>query len=210
MWHAQTAPLRAKTFLEHPHIHTCFLSPAALAGTARCGGTGRQSSVSAFPIEENLSIGSHCSRWYVGVSPRLCFCYLPKGGGGEQVVFFSHYTLKGVVVEGGFPKQSLSSDIPETLHNNSVMLTMFWVACILTARLVTENVHVLTEITTSAPVMVSTDAPKMTVTVSVKNAEWITTITVPPIIAETGEINPATHNSDVSLLSWRWCRTETI
>lgn len=70
---------------------------------------------------------------------------------------------------------------------------MFRVTCIFTARLVTDNVDVLTEITTSVPVMVSTDAPKTTVTVSVKNAEWITTVTVPPIVADTGAINPTTH-----------------
>lgn len=70
---------------------------------------------------------------------------------------------------------------------------MLRVTCIFTARLVTDNVRVLTEITTSVPVMVSTDAPKTTVTVSVKNAEWITTVTVPPIVADTGKINPSTH-----------------
>ncbi|XP_065822660.1 cysteine-rich motor neuron 1 protein isoform X2 [Labrus bergylta] len=43
------------------------------------------------------------------------------------------------------------------------------------------------EITTTLPVMVSTNAPKTTVTVTAESAAWITTVTVPPIIAETDE-----------------------
>ncbi|KAM6968422.1 cysteine-rich motor neuron 1 protein isoform 2-T3 [Tautogolabrus adspersus] len=43
------------------------------------------------------------------------------------------------------------------------------------------------EITTTLPVMVSTNAPKTTVTVTVESTAWITTVTVPPIIAETDE-----------------------
>lgn len=34
--------------------------------------------------------------------------------------------------------------------------------------------------------MVSTNAPKTTASVTVESATWITTVTVPPIIAETG------------------------
>ncbi|XP_060919599.1 cysteine-rich motor neuron 1 protein isoform X3 [Labrus mixtus] len=43
------------------------------------------------------------------------------------------------------------------------------------------------EITTTLPVMVSTNAPKTTVTVTAESAAWLTTVTVPPIIAETDE-----------------------
>uniref|UniRef100_A0A3P8RM14 Cysteine rich transmembrane BMP regulator 1 (Chordin like) n=1 Tax=Amphiprion percula TaxID=161767 RepID=A0A3P8RM14_AMPPE len=43
------------------------------------------------------------------------------------------------------------------------------------------------DVTTSVPVMVSTNAPKTTVTTTVESALWITTVTVPPIIAETDE-----------------------
>ncbi|XP_035465623.1 cysteine-rich motor neuron 1 protein isoform X2 [Scophthalmus maximus] len=43
------------------------------------------------------------------------------------------------------------------------------------------------EITTSVPVMVSTSARKTTPTVTVESAVWITTVTVPPIIADTDE-----------------------
>uniref|UniRef100_A0A3Q3GV00 Cysteine rich transmembrane BMP regulator 1 n=1 Tax=Labrus bergylta TaxID=56723 RepID=A0A3Q3GV00_9LABR len=43
------------------------------------------------------------------------------------------------------------------------------------------------EITTTLPVMVSTNAPKTIVTVTAESAAWITTVTVPPIIAETDE-----------------------
>lgn len=40
--------------------------------------------------------------------------------------------------------------------------------------------------TTSVPVIVSTGDPKATVTVSVESAAWVTTVTVPPIVAITG------------------------
>ncbi|XP_078134428.1 cysteine-rich motor neuron 1 protein isoform X2 [Sander vitreus] len=43
------------------------------------------------------------------------------------------------------------------------------------------------EITTSVPVMVSTDASKTMVPITVESAVWMTTVTVPPIIAETDE-----------------------
>ncbi|XP_042244625.1 cysteine-rich motor neuron 1 protein isoform X2 [Thunnus maccoyii] len=43
------------------------------------------------------------------------------------------------------------------------------------------------EMTTSVPVMVSTNAPKTTVTTTVETAVWITTVTIPPIIADTDE-----------------------
>ncbi|XP_039993117.1 cysteine-rich motor neuron 1 protein isoform X3 [Xiphias gladius] len=43
------------------------------------------------------------------------------------------------------------------------------------------------EITTSVPVMVSTNAPKTTVTATVESAVWLTTVTIPPIIADTDE-----------------------
>ncbi|XP_054861851.1 cysteine-rich motor neuron 1 protein isoform X2 [Amphiprion ocellaris] len=43
------------------------------------------------------------------------------------------------------------------------------------------------DVTTSVPVMVSTNAPKTTVTTTVESALWITTVTVPSIIAETDE-----------------------
>ncbi|KAM7375695.1 hypothetical protein PAMP_005480 [Pampus punctatissimus] len=43
------------------------------------------------------------------------------------------------------------------------------------------------EMTTLVPVMVSTNAPKSTVTTTVESAAWITTVTVPPLIADTDE-----------------------
>ncbi|XP_074517766.1 cysteine-rich motor neuron 1 protein isoform X2 [Sebastes fasciatus] len=43
------------------------------------------------------------------------------------------------------------------------------------------------EITTSMPVIVATNAPKKTATVTVESALWITTVTVPPVIADTDE-----------------------
>lgn len=43
------------------------------------------------------------------------------------------------------------------------------------------------EMTTSVPVMVSTNAPKTTVTTTAETAVWITTVTIPPIIADTDE-----------------------
>lgn len=48
-----TRSTRSENIPEHPHIHTCFLSPVELAHS----GTEKQSSLSAFPIEENLSLG---------------------------------------------------------------------------------------------------------------------------------------------------------
>lgn len=52
--------------------------------------------------------------------------------------------------------------------------------------------------TTSVPVMVSTNAPKTTVTVTVGSAAWITTVTVPAIIADTGmrSLNPSKHSQE--------------
>ncbi|XP_047466539.1 cysteine-rich motor neuron 1 protein isoform X3 [Mugil cephalus] len=43
------------------------------------------------------------------------------------------------------------------------------------------------EVTTAVPVMVSTNASKATVTTTVESAAWITTVTVPPIVADTDE-----------------------
>uniref|UniRef100_A0A8C6PPA7 Cysteine rich transmembrane BMP regulator 1 (Chordin like) n=1 Tax=Nothobranchius furzeri TaxID=105023 RepID=A0A8C6PPA7_NOTFU len=66
--HCLGDPLRAQTFLEHPHIHTCFLLPAGLACSAfACSSTGRQSSLSAFPLEENPSKVLYCLFWHVAV-----------------------------------------------------------------------------------------------------------------------------------------------
>lgn len=40
--------------------------------------------------------------------------------------------------------------------------------------------------TTSVPVIVSTGGPKATVTISVESSAWVTTVTVPPIVPNTG------------------------
>lgn len=46
--------------------------------------------------------------------------------------------------------------------------------------------------------MVSTNAPKTTITVTVGSAAWITTATVPAIIADTGmrSLNPSKHSQE--------------
>ncbi|KAL7380595.1 hypothetical protein ABVT39_020420 [Epinephelus coioides] len=65
------------------------------------------------------------------------------------------------------------------------------------------------EITTSVPVMVSTNAPKTTATITVESAVWITTVTVPPIIADTdepglGEIYPSQTEMALIYQSAAW------
>lgn len=40
--------------------------------------------------------------------------------------------------------------------------------------------------TTSVPVIVSTGGPKATVAISVESSAWVTTVTVPPIVPNTG------------------------
>ncbi|KAI3367822.1 hypothetical protein L3Q82_026652 [Scortum barcoo] len=49
------------------------------------------------------------------------------------------------------------------------------------------------EVTTSVPVTVSTNAPKTAVTVTAESAAWLTTVTVPPIIADTDEPDLGDH-----------------
>lgn len=88
MWHIHTGLSKLQTFPGHPHIHTCFLSPAGFAcNVFACSSTGRQSSPSAFPIEENPSIALYCSpcgcfTWL------LCFVYVLL----ENRTFFFFFT----------------------------------------------------------------------------------------------------------------------
>lgn len=53
--------------------------------------------------------------------------------------------------------------------------------------------------TTSVPMMVSTKDPKTRVTTTVDNTVWITTATVPPIIAATGNTNTVCLSACLSL-----------
>lgn len=57
---------------------------------------------------------------------------------------------------------------------------------------------VWTEITTSVPVIVSTSGPRTTVTTTVESAAWLTTVTVPPMIAETGTCFLNHHHTHIS------------
>lgn len=65
---------------------------------------------------------------------------------------------------------------------NSILKT-FMLSCCSTYYV---SVLFPTEMTTSVPVLVSTDGPKVTVTVSVASTAGVTTVTVPPIVAVTG------------------------
>lgn len=194
---------RAKTFLEHPHIHTCFLSPAESAlQHSLCGSTGRQSSMSAFPIEENLSIGSHCSAWYEAVSPGFCLCDWSRR---KQSFLRNAFTKQHTgSKEDSSYKQSLSIMKQGGLHK--LCEKCLYLECFRLHHWCWVLYFVWTEITTAVPVIVSTNGPKTMVTVTVESAVWITTVTVPPVIAETGtcSLDPLLHSHPSTFDSTPW------
>lgn len=93
-----------------------------------------------------------------------------------QVFFKDRLRRKAPVNTVWGPQTSGNSPPPTCRVGN--LLSVGWAVSV---------VPFCTELTTAVPATPSTGAPKTTVVVTVKSVSWVTTVTVPTIIADRGQ-----------------------
>lgn len=114
-------PLRAKTFLEHPHIHTCFLSPAESAGTTLSLWRHRKAELHvSFSYRGNPQ---HRLPLFTLICSRFTrSLFLLFALGGKARVFLRYALKRGAVEEDSSYKHSLSTEMPGSSYNSSQLL----------------------------------------------------------------------------------------